>query len=407
MKVEITPSLLKGEVTVPPSKSVTHRKIICAALATGISRIENLSMSKDISATIEAMKALGAEISVKGNSAVVKGIENPPKKAEIDCGESGSTLRFLIPVVCALGVNTRFIGRGKLPQRPITPYLSELSKNGITFDYNNTMPFEVCGKLTAGDYEIDGNISSQFVTGLLLALPLIDGKSQIILRSRLESKPYADLTLSSLKESGVEIKEIKNGYEVVGKQNFQPISCKIEGDYSQAAFFKVANTIGSSVEIHGLNEKSIQGDKQIVEICEKVRYNQMKAFECDCSDIPDLVPALAVLASFCNGTTELANAARLKIKESDRLETTADFINRLGGKVTVYPDKLVIEGVGELKGGEIDSHNDHRIAMAAAVASTRTAGKVIINEAECVSKSYPNFFDVFNSIGGHADVVND
>lgn len=408
MDIRITPSLLHGDVTPPPSKSVAHRLIIAAALAKGRSVISSVYYSKDIIATIEAMRALGASIECDGSTVTIDGITEPPAKAEIDCNESGSTLRFLIPVACALGVETTFIGRGRLPERPITPYLEELPKHGIEFDYSGTMPFIVRGKLTGGEFKIAGDISSQFITGLLLALPLIEGGSRVTLTTKLESRPYVDITRDCLAKFGCDIAEDENGWSVDGTC-LSPCECAVEADFSQAAFFCAANALGSNVNINGLNVNSFQGDKKIVEICEKIVYNKKNgldtAFEADCSDIPDLVPILAVLGSLCSGTTRITGAARLRIKECDRLAAMAESLNAVGGNVTELPDGLVIEGRDSLRGGEVPDFNDHRIPMAMAIASTRCTEPIIIRGAQCVAKSYPDFFEVFEGLGGVCEEI--
>ena len=406
MNVTIRPKKLKGEVTVPPSKSVAHRLVIAAALSKGTSVVKNLSFSKDITATVNAMRALGAEIEISGDTAVIKGIEKAPQKAVIDCCESGSTLRFLIPVACALGVETTFLGQGKLPQRPITPYLEELPRHGAEFDYNGTMPFTVKGKLKSGEYRIGGDISSQFVTGLLFALSVIDGESRLVLTSPLQSKPYVDITADCLSKCGVNVRKVQDGY-AVGSGEMHAFEEAVEADYSQAAFFSVANSLGSEIRINELNENSCQGDKKIVEICREIVYNKnggLRPFVLDCSDIPDLVPILAVLASFCEGTSRIENAARLRIKESDRLEAVTVSLNALGGKVTAGSDFLEIQGVGGLSGGSVDCFNDHRIAMAMAVAATRSSMPVTLIGAQCVEKSYPDFFEVYKALGGDIDI---
>lgn len=407
MDIKITPSQLSGEVIVPPSKSVAHRMIISAALAKGKSTITKLSSSVDIVATIEAMQSLGAKIDFDGKTATIEGIENIPQKAEINCHESGSTLRFLIPVACALGVDSTFIGRGKLPQRPITPYIEQFGSHGIKFDYNNTMPFDTHGRLTAGKFYIAGDISSQFITGLLFALPLLDGDSEIILTSHLQSKPYVDITIGVLKDFGCQVQETKDGYYIKGNQQYKPFSGSVEGDFSQAGFFEVANALGSSIKINGLNSNSFQGDKKILEICQNIKNNNiLNNFEIDCSDIPDLVPILTVLACFCKGKSIIKNVARLRIKECDRLYAISECLNKLGGKVKAFDDYLEIDGVECLNGGEVEAFNDHRIAMSMAVASTKCTDDVIIRGAECVSKSYPDFFEVFEKIGGKIQIYN-
>ncbi len=403
MDIIINPKKLSGKVTVPPSKSVAHRMIIAAALAEGRSEISNLYPSADILATMDCMRNLGAQIDFSGDTAVINGIGNAPETASLDCNESGSTLRFLIPVACAMGVKTEFIGSGRLPQRPITPYLEEFPKHGITFDYNNTMPFSVSGKLMGGKFYVDGGISSQFITGLLFALPLLEEDSEIVLTSHLESKPYVDITLGTLRDFGCEVTENENGYFIKGKQKYKPFCGVVEGDYSQAAFFEVADALGSDIEISGLNVNSFQGDKKIVEICREIVYNKngvLKPFDIDCSDIPDLVPILSVLATFCEGKSRITNVARLRIKECDRLSAMAQCLNKIGGKVTEHGDSLEIEGVGTLEGGEVESFNDHRIAMSMAVAATRCKGSLKIKGAECVRKSYPDFFEVYEKLGG-------
>lgn len=409
MNVKITHGKLVGTVTVPPSKSVAHRMIIAAALAKGKSVITNLYPSVDILATIDAMRALGADIAFKNNTAVINGFKNIPEKALVDCCESGSTMRFIIPIACALGVNATFIGRGKLPERPITPFLEEFPKHGITFDYHNTMPFSVCGKLTPGKFYISGSLSSQFITGLLLALPILEGDSEIILTSKLNSKPYVDITVGCLRDFGCEITETEQGYYIKGGQKLTPFSGAVEGDYSQSAFWEVANVLGSDIDIQGLNVNSFQGDKKIVEICREIVYNEngiLSPFEIDCSDIPDLVPILTVLASFCNGKSRITNVARLRFKECDRLAAMTDCLNRVGGKVKAYDDSLEIEGVSSLKGGEIQSYNDHRIAMAMSIAATRCEQPLTVLGAECVRKSYPDFWEVYRSLDGIAEVTD-
>lgn len=411
MDIKITPKMLHGEVKMPPSKSVAHRMIIAAALANGRSAITNLSPSEDILATMDCIRALGAEISFEGNTAVIEGFSSKsPDKAVLDCHESGSTLRFLIPVACALGANATFIGSGRLPQRPITPLTDEFPKHGISFDFSSaesgsSLPCSVSGRLTAGRFEIRGDISSQFITGLLFALPLHNGDSEIVLTSPLQSKPYVDITISVLRDFGCVVSETESGYFVKGNQRLAPFSGAVEGDYSQSAFFYVANAIGSELKIGGLNENSAQGDKQIVEICEKFAQSCGEPFEIDCSDIPDLVPILSVLACFGKGKSRITNVARLRIKECDRLAAMEECLNAVGGKVTSGADHLEIEGVSALNGGMIDSHNDHRIAMSMAIAATRCVEPLIIRGAECVRKSFPNFFEVYGALGGEIEEI--
>ena len=404
MNIEIQPSKLVGTVKIPSSKSMAHRMLICAGLSKGISKIEGINFSKDIHATISVMEALGAKFEKQEHSVIVTGIREIPATAFANCCESGSTLRFLIPVAAALGVETTFIGQGRLPERPITPYVRELSKKNINFlDYQNTMPFVIKGRLEHGKFELEGNISSQFISGLLFALPLLREDSEIILTSPLESKPYVDMTIDCMQQFGVCVKEIENGYHVFGTQHYHAKNFQVEGDFSQAAFFYVANAIGNQVILQNIPEKSMQGDRKIIEIIEQMCYNkntEQDIFKIDARDIPDLVPILAVLATFAEKPTRIFGAERLRIKESDRLETTANMLNTLGGNVKIFSDGLEIQPVEKLHGGVIDSAGDHRIAMCGAIAATRATEPVTILGAECVDKSYPNFFEDYIKLKG-------
>ena len=411
MNVAITPALLEGTLRVPASKSMAHRMLICAALAEGTSVIHGVDNSQDITATMGALAALGASFRTEGKTVTVCGIGGKAASAaaEMDCCESGSTLRFLIPVAAALGVETTFRGRGRLPQRPVTAYLRELPKNGVTFDYAGTMPFSLRGQLCAGTFELEGDVSSQYVTGLLFALPLLESTSRIRLLSRLESRPYVNLTLACLRQFGITVTETGDGYEIPGGQHYHAAEQTVEGDYSQAAFFYVANALGSRIRLTNLNPESAQGDKKVVEIVQEMCYNQSNGkpvcFTVDAADIPDIVPILAVLATFGTAPSHITGAHRLAIKESDRLAATADFLNRLGGNVTATADGLDIIPVKELHGGTVDSFGDHRIAMCAAIAATRCTETVTILHGECVEKSYPSFYEDYQQLGGTVHVI--
>lgn len=404
MNLQIQPGTLSGTVHIPASKSMAHRAIICAALSSGTSYITGVSFSKDIEATLSVMEAFGASCTVHGDEIAVSGIGKPNRTAVADCCESGSTLRFLIPVAAALGITTEFYGQGRLPQRPITPYIREMSGKGITFDYEGTMPFTVSGTLESGVYQLEGDISSQFITGLLFALPLLEGDSEIVMTSPLQSKPYADMTIDCMKRFGVTITETEQGYHIPGNQIYQASDVHIEGDFSQAAFFYVANALGNTVTLENIPEKSVQGDRKIVEIIDEMCYNRESgkkaAFHVDASDIPDLVPILAVLGTFGDDVSVITGAERLRIKESDRLTAVSALLNGLGGNVKVLSDGLEIHPVSELHGGIVDSFGDHRIAMCAAIAATRATGAVTILGAECVEKSYPAFYNDYQNLGG-------
>ena len=407
MDMKISPSVLRGNLSIPASKSCAHRAVICAALADGVSTLSGITMSKDIEATISSMTALGASFEINGDIVTVKGISGSiDDTAEIDCNESGSTLRFIMPVAAALGVKSVFIGNGRLPQRPIDIYKRELKNHGITF-HTEEMPYEISGVLTGGKYEIEGNVSSQFITGLLFALPLAKEDSEIIMTSHLESRPYVDITIDILRRYGIEISETENSFLIKGNQKYTPYDEHIEGDYSQAAFFFVANALGSDVNILNLKEDSVQGDKAITDIiADTLKNGSVTGYKADCSDIPDLVPILSVLGAYGNMPSTIYNAERLRIKESDRLAACADMLNNLGGNVTVTSDGLEIMPTNGLNGGTIDSYGDHRIVMAAAIAALNCKGDVIIKGAEAAEKSYPTFFEDYVKLGGKADVID-
>lgn len=408
MNIKIYPSKLIGTLNAPSSKAYSQRMIIAAALAGGVSEISNLTVSKDISVSAAAMEALGATVHADEDTFTISGIKNPPAKADIDCCESGATLRFVIPIAAALGTESMFKGQGKLPQRPITPYIRELSAKGITFEPQGGLPLHMSGKLLPGEYKMEGDISSQFITGLLYALPLCQEDSSVKLTSVLQSKPYVDMTITALKKFGVEIEETEeNGllvYNVKGGQKYTHCNISVEGDYSQAAFFYVANALGSEIEIKNLDPDTAQGDKAIVDIingCGK----ELKPFTADVGDIPDLVPILTVLGCLTKGTSRIINAARLKIKESDRLVDVARALNGIGGKVTAGDDFLEIQPVEKFTGGEVDACNDHRIVMSAAIAALSSDSPVIIKGAEAVNKSYPRFFEDYKALGGKFEVL--
>lgn len=404
MDIKITPSPLHGKVTVPPSKSISHRALICAALADGRSVLHNVLDCEDTKATTDALTALGANITSDGGTVTVEGITTPSGTADIDCRESGSTLRFMIPVAAALGTNTTFRGKANLPNRPITPYLTEFPKHGVTFD-SVKMPYIISGRLSGGEFPVTGDISSQFITGYMLAMPLIGTECKIRLTSELQSRPYALLTADVMKTFGADVHIGEDDFVISAGTSFRPREYEVEADMSQAAFFLVANAIGGSTEPTNINKDSVQGDAAILGIAEAFTANGGKAFDINAEDIPDLVPILTVLACFADGTSHITGCGRLRIKESDRLEAISTGLNRLGAKVEAGADFLTIHGVKELHGGDCRTYNDHRIAMSLAVASQRCTEPVIIRGAECVSKSYPDFFKDFSMLGGKYDVI--
>ncbi|WP_346962467.1 3-phosphoshikimate 1-carboxyvinyltransferase [Clostridium sp.] len=422
-KIIIKPNLLKGNIVVPPSKSLEHRGIIAAALSAGMSRVDNIQLSKDIEATMDIMKELGAVINTEGHSLYIDGsnLFSYEKKLDLKCNESGSTLRFLIPLALIKSGDYIFRGEGKLISRPLDPYYEIFKEKGIEYSTeDDSLPLKVSGKLTSGTYRVRGDISSQFITGLLFSLPLLKGNSKIEITTKLESKGYIDLTLEVLKDFGIEIEN--NNYKefnIRGAQKYYSRNYYIEGDYSQGAFFLVAGALGSSIVCSGLNKNSLQGDKAILDILEamgcsieeseegiKVKPSKTKGLEIDASNCPDLVPILTVLASLSEGETRIINAKRLRIKECDRLHAITTELNKLGANIIELEDSLIISGVSELKGGEVNSHNDHRIVMALAIAATRATGDVIISNPSAIEKSYPNFFKDYFKLGGECDEFN-
>lgn len=419
-KIRISPGSLNGTLSMPPSKSAAHRAIICASLAQGKSIIRPVELSNDIKATIDCMKNLGAKISIDGNTLTVDGTEIfSVKDTILNCSESGSTLRFLIPVAAAGNINAEFIGHGKLPERPIGVYTDCLPKQGTECITHGGLPLKINGKLKNGIFKIPGDISSQFITGLLLALPLLDGDSEIILTSPAQSVGYIDMTTDIMNDFGVDIIKKETGWFIRGNQNYIPKNFTVEGDWSQAAFFMTAAALGGKITIDNLNINSAQGDKECLEIysrfgadviCEKnscitIQHNRLKGIEINAENIPDMVPALAVTAALCEGTTIIKGAARLRIKECDRLEAMADGLSRLGAEINETEDGLIIKGVGSLNGGEVKGYNDHRIVMSLAVAAVSAKEDIIISEPESINKSYPTFFEEFKKLGGHTNVI--
>jgi len=426
MSIEIKADKLKGTVNIPPSKSLSHRAIIAASLCEGESIIENIILSEDIKATINAMRSFGVEIEEIKNERYKLRINGKSKltlnNSTIDCFESGSTLRFLIPFFTLLNEEVIFTGKNKLIERPLDPYYKIFDKQKINYENNSgKLPLKISGNLKPDIYEIDGDISSQFITGLMYVLPLLNGDSQIIINKKLESKSYIDLTIDVLKKFNIQIENENNEYKkfkIKGNQKYIKTNYRVEGDYSQAAFWITASLIGNDILIKGLNEKSIQGDIIILKIIKDMgaKYefkddtliiknnNDLKNIEIDVNDCPDLVPILAVLASFSKGKCKIINAKRLRIKESDRLKAISSEINILGGKIIEFDDGLEIQSINEGLKGEVKSFNDHRIAMALSIFSTRVNGNIILSGENAINKSYPDFYKDFIKLGGEINV---
>ena len=420
MFLTVKPSDIFGSVYIQISKSDVHRALIASFLAKGKSVLkpwmENVGI--DIDATKEAISNF-ADFKIEEDSLIVIPKDKKIDNITIDVKESGSSLRLLIPVVSALNINAKFIGSKKLFSRPLDVYRKIWLEQGLKFDLKEDS-LTIGGKLKSGDFNVLGNISSQFISGLLFALPLLDGDSKIIIEGELESAPYVMMTLKTLKSAKIETsKQSDNSViEVFGSQEYSPIDYEIEADWSHAAFFAAAGALGGETTLYGLNKYSIQGDKEILNILKfmgaSVVYNEdgsivvaktgrLNGLDIDILNIPDLAPVIVALASTAKGTTKLYNARRLRYKESDRINDLKDSFNKIGAKISATDNEIYIEGVDKLKGGETESHNDHRIAMALCVASIVSNNNIIIKDGESINKSSFNFIEQFRSIGAEIE----
>ena len=408
MDVRIDPRPLCGTVTPPPSKSQAHRLLIAAALGSGASLIRNLAPSQDMEATLRCAEALGARwerlepgvLRVHGCGERRGGFDALPR---FDCGESGSTLRFFLPIALAVAGGGVFTGRGRLMERPQGPYFDLFREKGVFYEQKDGV-LTVRGRLTPGEYRLPGNVSSQFFTGLLFALPLLEGPSAVVSSTALESSDYLTMTIEALRAAGVPVADRPGlrRYEVLPAA-YRPFEGTVEADWSQAAFWFAARSLGNPVDVTGLNPLSAQGDKVVGDFSQTL--SRPGDVTVDVSGCPDLVPPLAVMAAVRSGDTRLTNAARLRLKESDRLSTTAALLAALGGRAEEGADSLTVRGVPTLSGGTVDGANDHRIVMAAAIAATCCRGPVTIRGAEAVNKSYPGFFDDYQRLGGAVHVL--
>lgn len=414
MNVTLSSPNLSGRIAAIPSKSHAHRLLICSALADKPTRIFCPGTNNDIDATVRCLNALGAKITYDGCWFDVTPIDRTPNEevVTLDCGESGSTLRFMVPVVLALGKSAEFVMSGRLPARPMSPLREELLEHGACFSPVGSNPLTVTGMISGGRFAFDGGVSSQFTTGLLLALPLLDCESVVELSGKVESRPYIDLTLASMKEFGVPVENGGHTFRVQPAIYVSPREVKVEGDWSNGAFMLCAGALSDKgVTVSGLNPESTQGDKQVLSILREfgadvtlngdeitVKKNQLRGIFIDAADIPDLVPILSVVASVADGKTVISGCARLRLKESDRLLTVRDMLAAVGAEVEIVGDSLEITGKHCLRGGVVDSHNDHRIAMSAAILASACKESVTITNAGTVNKSYPTFFEDLKKI---------
>ncbi|WP_288781838.1 3-phosphoshikimate 1-carboxyvinyltransferase [uncultured Dialister sp.] len=419
MNITIRPAPLAGTLRVPSSKSMTHREIIAAALAKGETEVTGVTWSEDIEATVRILSLFGAAIEKKeGKDGITLSIRGGLAKQEgflhADAGESGSTLRFLIPLGLSSGNHVVYTGRGRLSERPLTPYYDMFDRKQISYHTQGGLPLEVEGNLPGGAYELPGDVSSQFFTGLLFALPLADEDSTLRSTTPLESKSYVDMTLDTLSRHGITIREKEEGlYEIPGRQHYKTGTFAVEGDYSQAAFWLTAALAGGTLALTGLSDTSLQGDRAIVTLLKDMgghiekkegrllaEKSSLHGITMDAENVPDLVPAFAALAAVSEGVTEIIHAGRVRLKECDRLHAMAVELNKLGASVEEKPEGLVIRGKPFLSGGTVSSWNDHRIAMALASITPKLTGPLTIEGAESVKKSYPRFWEDFRKVGG-------
>ena len=412
--IVLFPSILDGEIQSPPSKSLSHRALICAALAKGTSTIKNIIFSDDIIATISALEQLGAKFDKSANKVIVHGIKKRlPLSNLVNCNESGSTLRFLIPLFSLSNKKIQFTGKKTLLNRPLSIYEKIFKEDGNIFDINNDV-ITVNGSIKAKEYLLKGNVSSQFFSGLMFALPLLKENSTIVVEGKLESESYIDLTIDILNKYGIKIQKLQNNYFIEGNQSYSPFNYTVEGDFSQAAFYLVGGIISKYVKVTDLLHTSKQGDKAIIQFIKQMKGNVISlengyitessktlSTTIDLANCPDLGPIIALLACLSKGTTHIINISRLRLKESDRVFSTVSTLQSLGANIKTNKDKIIIIGKTSLKGGvTVDSFNDHRIAMMLSIAALRCENEITLTNANVVSKSYPAFYEDYKSLGG-------
>jgi 3-phosphoshikimate 1-carboxyvinyltransferase len=421
MDIRIKPQMLQGKVEAVAAKADGHRILIAAALADRPTKIKINTWSEDLEATLDVLTRMGMRSHWEDkNVLMVYPIEEMPCTRTVDCNNSGSTLRFLFPLAAALGCNSfTYTGTKRLSERPMEPLIDAMKGHGVLIE-GEKLPLRVSGQLHGGTYHLPGNISSQYISGLLFALPLLIADSRLILTSEPESNAYIDMTIDTLKKFGVIIKRDGRIFDIKGRQNYiSPGEINVEKDWSNTAFWLVAGAIGKEITVEGVSSDSLQSDRAIVPLIKKmfgeeveepmkgitIRKKALTAIDIDASQIPDLVPILAVLACAAQGTTTIYNAERLRIKESDRLKTITENLSILGADIKETKDGLKIRGGKALHGGVVQGYNDHRIVMACAIASLLTKEEITIEGAEAVNKSYPGFFADFKTLGGKIDVL--
>ncbi len=401
MIARIQPTPLRGEITAIPSKSEAHRLLICSALSDAPTQLRMRGSSEDIKATIRCLRALGADIRSESNRVLVSPIAEAPLTCEMDVGESGTTLRFMLCIAAALGVDTRFILHGRLPGRPMAALEAALASGGCKIDRSTDNALHLRGRLRPGTYALPGNVSSQYISGMLMALCLVKDESVLRISGSIESADYIEMTLQAMRRFGAIPQRTEFGFSFSGAERYaSPGDIAVDGDWSNAAFWLCANALPECrIDVSGLNPASAQGDRRIADIVKALPS------EVDASPIPDLIPAVAALYAALERPLRVVNAARLRLKESDRIKTVCAAINALGGNAAELPDGLTLTGGVPLSGGRVDAAGDHRIAMMAAVAAIACKNPVEIVGAEAVAKSYPTVWLDYAALGGQVELI--
>lgn len=421
MNVLIKPSRLSGSIIIPPSKSQSHRAIIAASLAKGKSVINNVIMSDDVLATISAMEKIGVKIVRNNQQLIIQGISRISVADDnfVDCNESGSTIRFLIPILSLSKQKIVLTGNPSLFKRPMGVYEQIFKERGLSFQQNEKSII-INGALPADHYSIPGNVSSQFVSGLLFSLPLQKDDSKIDIIGELESKEYVEMTIEVLRQFGITILKNDKGYDIPGNQHYKSTHITIEGDYSQMAFFAAGGLLCGGLTCKGMTKESLQPDRKILDFIESMNgyyswkqsdiefhYSNTIGTTIDVSQSPDIAPILAILGALSTGKTIIENAQRLKYKESNRLSSTYETLKQMNIDVQMTDSSLIIEGRPMIEGGVFESFNDHRIVMSIAIAAIRANNPVLIKNAEAVNKSYPNFFQDYQNLGGNVTIIEE
>ena len=417
MIAHITPTLMGGKVDSIPSKSYAHRMLLCAMLSNSPTELYGVTGSKDIEATINCIKALYGDVTIKPDKYIVKPIKKEREDIVLDCIESGSTLRFILPIALAMGKSCKVIGKEGLQKRPLKDLVDVLRAHGGVVDAD-ALPLNISGQLKSGDYRINGSVSSQYITGLLMALPILDGDSTLTIDGEIVSSKYIDITLDVLQNFGIKIERVdNNSFYIQGNQKYSnKTDLRVQGDWSNAAFWLALGALNGETQVNKLFFDSVQGDREILQIVMDmgakvsikgdnviVSKKALHSITVDAKDIPDLMPIVSILMANADGISVMKNVDRLKTKETDRLKAIMENLEKMGIKARYQDGELLILG-GSIKAFSVDSYNDHRMVMMAAIAASIADGNCEITNIEAVDKSYPNFFDDYKKLGGKVNV---